>query len=111
MQVGVVRYPMFSKDAGLVGRFAVSNCGRDFGECYVVVSAAGNEIHIANGKNRTIQKPKKKNRRHLNISKQTVPDIELLLKGEVVSCNLKLAECIKKFSRSGRDCFVAGSSQ
>ena len=103
MQYDMVVYPMFRQDAGLAGRFAVSNCGRDFGECYVIVSAAGNDLLVANGKGRTFQNPKKKNRRHLNISRRTVPDIELLSKGEPVSSNLKLASYIKDYSARGRD--------
>ena len=90
---------MFSKDAGLAGFFAVSKAGHDAGECYVIDSAAGNDVYVANGKNRTLQNPKKKNRAHLFITKQAVPDIELLLKGEPISSNLKLASFIKNFRR------------
>jgi len=90
---------MFRQDAGVAGHFAISKAGHDAGECYVIVSAAGNHLHVANGKNRTIQKPKSKNRMHLFITKQAVPDIELLLKGEPVASNLKVAGYIKNFSR------------
>ena len=103
----VITYPMFRQDAGLEGLYAYSKAGHDAGECYVIVSAAGNYCDVANGKNRTIQKPKRKNGVHLDISKQAVADIELLLKGEVVSSNLKLAQFIKKVGRAGLDCFVA----
>jgi hypothetical protein len=91
---------MFSRDEGLAGCFAISKCGHDAGEGYVVVSAAGNNLLVANGKNRTLQNPKKKNRMHLFVTKHAVPDIELLLKGEPVSSNLKLADFIKNFKGS-----------
>ena len=93
---------MFRQDAGLAGFFAISKAGHDAGECYVIVSAAGNDLFVANGKNRTIQKPKKKNRVHLFVTKQAVPDIGLLLKGEPVSSNLKLARYIYNYKREAR---------
>jgi len=91
---------MFSRDEDSVGYFAISKCGHDAGEGYVIVSAAGNSYMVANGKNRTIQNPKKKNRMHLFVTKQAVPDIELLVKGEPVSSNLRLAGYIKNFKGS-----------
>jgi len=90
---------MFRQDAGLEGHFAISKAGHDAGECYVIVSAAGNFVMLANGKNRSLQKPKKKNRVHLFVTKQAVPDIKLLIKGEPVSSNLKLAGYIKNFRK------------
>ena len=90
---------MFRQDAGLAGFFAYSKTGHDAGECYVIVSAAGNDLYLANGKNRTIQEPKKKNRVHLFVTKQAVPDVNLLIKGEPVSSNLKLAGYIKNFRK------------
>jgi len=90
---------MFRRGADMVGHFAISKAGHDAGECYVIVSAAGSDLHVANGQNRTIQAPKKKNHMHLDVSKQAVPDIKLLLKGEKVSSNLKLASYIKNFRK------------
>jgi len=92
---------MFRQDADLVGFFAISKCGHDAGEYYVIISAAGNDLHVANGKNRTIQRPKKKNRVHLFVTKQAVPDINLLLKGEPVSSNLRLAGYISNYRKGG----------
>ena len=98
---------MFRQGADLVGYFAESCAGHDVGECYVIVSAAGNYLQLANGKNRTIQKPKKKNRAHLFVTKQAVPDFELLVKGEKVSSNLKVAGFIKNYSARVRDSSAA----
>ena len=90
---------MSRQDADLAGFFVISKAGHDAGECYVIVSAAGNDFMLANGKNRSLQTPKKKNAKHIFITKQAVPDIELLIKGEPVSSNLKLAGYIKNFSK------------
>jgi len=90
---------MFRQDADLTGRFVISKAGHDAGECYVIVCAAGNDLMLANGKKRTIQAPKKKNRKHLSVTKRAVPDIDSLLKGEPVSSNLKLAHHLKNFRK------------
>jgi len=90
---------MFRRDADLIGCFATSKCGHDAGECYVIVSAAGNMLHVANGKNRPIHKPKKKNRVHLFVTRQAVPGIRLLLNGEPISSNLKLAGHISDYKK------------
>jgi len=83
--------------SGHVGRFVISKRGHDRGGVYVVVCAAGNNYLVANGLNRTIQNPKKKNPLHLEITSRSVPDIDGLLGGERVCCNLKLARHIKEF--------------
>ena len=95
----MIYYSMFRQDEDLTGVLVISKCGRDAGESYVVVSAAGNNLLVANGKNRKILSPKKKNRVHLFVTKQVVPDVKLLLQGEPVSSNLKLAEFIKNNGR------------
>ena len=100
---------MFRRGEACVGFFVISKCGHDAGECCVIVSAAGNRkgdpkqsenngfVWIANGKNKTIGAPKKKNPAHLFITKTRVPDFDKLLAGEPVSSNLKLAKLIKEF--------------
>lgn len=99
MQKGVIHYPMFRQDEDLAGHFAISKCGHDAGEGYVIISAAGDDLRVANGRNRTIQNPKRKNRAHLYVSKQVVPGIKLLLSGEPVHSNFKLAGYIREFQK------------
>ena len=63
---------MFRRGEDSVGFFCISKNGHDAGEVYVIVSAAGNFVHVANGSNRTIAAPKKKNPAHLFITKRRV---------------------------------------
>ena len=82
---------MFRRDGELVGFFCISKRGHDAGECYVIVSAAGNFVHVANGKNRPIATPKKKNPTHLFITKDKVPEVEKLT-------DLELKRLIKEYN-------------
>ncbi len=44
---------------------ARSITGRDKGELYVVLGEDGNDVVLVNGRNRTMDKPKRKRRRHV----------------------------------------------
>ena len=49
-----------------VGDIVCSLAGRDRGETFLVVGEMGRFVLLADGKGRTCQSPKKKNRRHLS---------------------------------------------
>lgn len=81
-----------------VGSFVVSKQGHDKGEIYVIVGAQTNGFAlVANGKNRTLTAPKRKNARHLSITGTKVQGYEKLIVAEPVSANLKLAAAITVF--------------
>ena len=90
---------MFRRGGERVGFFCISKGGHDAGEYYVIVSAAGSFVHVANGKNKTIAMPKKKNLAHLEITKTQIPEFDRLLNGKSEMSNLRLAELIKNFKR------------
>jgi len=92
----------------VIGLIVISKQGHDAGDCYVVVSAAGNNdtkirgpeyVMVANGVNRPLDKPKRKNAIHLSITKTQIPDFNNLLSGEPVSSNLKIARFLKEFNK------------
>ena len=49
------------------GMLAVSKAGHDKGRLYVVISTDPEYVYLADGKNRSIQCPKKKKRKHIQI--------------------------------------------
>lgn len=58
------------------GTLVHSLAGRDAGEHYLVVGSLGpNTVLVANGVNRPLKSPKKKNLRHLKISAAPSPEI------------------------------------
>lgn len=48
-----------------VGTFAASLAGHDTGEIFLIIEEREREVMIADGKSRTIEKPKRKKKKHL----------------------------------------------
>ncbi|HKV44582.1 MAG TPA: KOW domain-containing RNA-binding protein [bacterium] len=54
--------------SGLLGRLATSRSGRDAGAVYLVVGAAGpGLVLVADGRTRSVSRPKRKNTKHLDL--------------------------------------------
>lgn len=70
----------------LIGKLAISNCGKDKGYIYLIYSAGINEVCLVDGNARRIKNPKKKNIKHINI---------LNAKSDVIS--KKISENVKIF--------------
>ena len=49
------------------GRFAVSTAGHDAGEVYIIVGIKDGAVLLANGIEKTVAKPKRKNRKHISV--------------------------------------------
>ena len=50
------------------GMLAVSKAGHDKGRLYVVLGADQEFVYLADGRNRSVSSPKKKNRKHIQIN-------------------------------------------
>lgn len=48
-----------------VGAFAVSKAGHDSGKCYVIFHIQGEYVYLVDGKIRTLDRPKKKKKIHV----------------------------------------------
>lgn len=60
-----------------IGSVVLAKAGRDKGKAFLIVGTLGEEyVLIANGTSRSIDKPKKKKRLHLDIKPQQVPEIQ-----------------------------------
>ncbi len=51
-----------------VGQIVFAKNGRDKGLAFIVTAIEGDYVFIVNGKNRTLEKPKKKKQKHIQIS-------------------------------------------
>lgn len=49
------------------GRMVQSKAGHDAGELYIIVGQENENVILADGVTRTLQKPKKKNKKHIEI--------------------------------------------
>ena len=84
----------------LIGRVVRARAGRDKNEFYVIVSDFGKGIvGVADGKTRTIAHPKRKNIRHLFVTKAKIVEVSRLLGDKGVSSNLKLRAILEALER------------
>ena len=63
----------------MIGKFATSKAGHDQNKVYVIVAVEGDCVYLCDGKYKTVLKPKKKNKKHIQVINKTV-DEELLMK-------------------------------
>ena len=54
----------------MVGLLAMSKAGHDKGALYVIIREEGEYVYLADGRIRTSDRPKKKNRKHVQIIKK-----------------------------------------
>ena len=77
---------MMVNDKDLLGRVVLAKAGRDKGKTFIVVGQLDHEyVLIANGTNRSVDKPKKKKLKHIELKPNYLDNIrEKLLKGQKV---------------------------
>lgn len=70
----------------MTGHFATARAGHDAGTLYVIVREEGRYVYLSDGRLRTMQHPRKKSRRHIQIINKTVAAdiLDRLLKEEEV---------------------------
>ncbi len=56
----------------LVGSFAFSKAGHDTSRLYVIVADEGEYVRLCDGRLKTLDKPKKKRRKHVQLVKRRV---------------------------------------
>lgn len=74
------------------GRIVVSNAGRDKGKVFMVIEIVDEDfILIANGRSRSIDKPKLKKLKHLNVRPETADGIseKLVNKKQVFDAEIR----------------------
>lgn len=82
-----------------VGMLAQSKSGHDRGQLYVIIREEDAYVYVADGKNRTIENCKKKNRRHIQIIHTMAFGVaNRLQQGDKVS-NEEIKRAIKLFQQ------------
>ena len=77
--------------------FAKALFGHDKNEHYFVFCKEDGFCFLVNGTNRPIEKPKKKNEKHIQIIKKLPKEVEEILKGE--QTNLTIKQALKKYKQ------------
>ena len=64
-------------EENIVGMLATSKAGHDKDSVYVVIREEGEYIYVADGRSRTADRPKRKNKKHVQlIKKKRMPESE-----------------------------------
>ena len=79
-------------------RLAKSLCGHDKNEIYVVYREENDFVYLINGKTKTIEKPKRKKQRHIQIIKNLPEEIIEMVSQELTNETTK--KIIKHYVRS-----------
>lgn len=71
-------------DAGMVGMFATSRAGHDRDTVYIIVREEKEYVYVSDGRLKTLENLKKKNKKHIQIIKKEADDIlkEKLINGQ-----------------------------
>ena len=56
-------------EESIVGMLASSKAGHDEDSVYVIIREDGEYIYVADGKSRTVERPKRKNKKHIQLIK------------------------------------------
>ena len=79
-----------------IGRVLYSRAGRDKAEFLVVVGCEGNTLLLCNGKDRPLERPKKKNRKHIGLT-------NTVLDSGSMSTNRSLRRALNAYSGVAQD--------
>lgn len=61
-----------------IGCFAISRAGHDKDKIYVILSLDGDRVMVSDGRLKTVDTPKKKSLKHLQLTNRTVNDTLLV---------------------------------
>ncbi len=80
----------------MVGILAMSKAGHDKGTLYVIIREEGEYVYLADGRIRTADRPKKKNKKHVQMIKQ-----KKITEPESGFDDLKIRKIIKEYQEEG----------
>lgn len=81
-------------EENIVGMLATSKAGHDKDSVYVIIREDGEYIYVADGRVRTTERPKRKNKKHIQlIKKKRLPEPENGFD------NLEIKRIIKEYRR------------
>jgi ribosomal protein L14E/L6E/L27E len=84
----------------VTGKLAISRSGHDSGKLYVVIKEEERGVWLANGVIRPVERPKRKNKKHIQVIKKLPEEVEALLNGDFRNEDIKRA--IKIYNSGGR---------
>ncbi|MGN1156234.1 MAG: hypothetical protein ACI4TK_08665 [Agathobacter sp.] len=86
----------------MTGKLAISKSGHDKDHLYVIVREDAEFVYLADGKLKTVEHPKKKNKKHIQIIKQIPEEVAPLICKKEEFLDLEIKRAIKLFI-TGKD--------
>ncbi|MBQ7884524.1 MAG: hypothetical protein IJ318_00300 [Clostridia bacterium] len=80
-----------------IGDIVISLCGHDMGEWYVVEQVLNEYVFLVDGKNKPIEKPKKKKAKHVLATGHFAESMAEKLLSKQSACNAEIRKTIKFF--------------
>ena len=75
---------VINMNAGMTGMLATSKAGHDKDTVYIIVKEENEYVYVSDGRLKTLENPKKKNKKHIQIIKKEADDMlrEKLINGQ-----------------------------
>lgn len=89
----------------MIGKFAKSKAGHDKNNIYIIIEETDNEVYLVDGVIRTVEKPKKKRKKHIQIIHEKVSDeLEEKIRTRKPLQNEEVKRQIKLYNNGGIAC-------
>ena len=82
------------------GQICFSKAGHDKGGAFIILHSDDTYAYIADGKLRTLEKPKKKKRIHIQISNEVNSEIENMLENELYINDSHIRKALAKYNKT-----------
>ena len=82
------------------GQICFSKAGHDKGGAFIVLHSDDTYAYIADGKLRTLEKPKKKKKIHIQISNEVNSEIENMLENELYINDSHIRKALAKYNKA-----------
>lgn len=81
-------------------KLAKSKSGHDKGHIYVIIKEEGEAVYVADGVLKTVERPKRKNKKHIQLIKQLPETVTKLIDPNQNPGNLEIKRALKLYEKS-----------
>lgn len=82
------------------GYFAISKAGHDCNEIYVIINFDSEYVYLADGRLKTVDKAKKKRKKHIQVIKYIDQNIEIKIGQNKLLINEDIKRAIKLYKKN-----------
>lgn len=82
------------------GKLAISKSGHDKGNLYVILKEEEADVYLADGRLKTVEKPKRKNKKHIQLIQKLPEEITQLMPQDGEFRNEEIKRALKLYQKS-----------